>query len=99
MIQKIPEFQGTCKDKAESKPNSAESQGDDVRFPLLSIMRQRTLPVQIDTSIMRILPKVSFLTIPCTCFLIIIFLFQHVVKRIKSANSPNNGTPKPKFKK
>lgn len=60
MIQKIPEFQGTCKDKAESKPNSAGSQGDDVRFPLLSIMRQRTLPVQIDTSIMRILPKVSF---------------------------------------
>lgn len=43
-----------------SKPNSAGSQEEDVRFPLLSIMRQRTLPVQIDTSIMRILPKVSY---------------------------------------
>lgn len=63
MIQPIPEFQGTSedKDKEESKPNSANSQGDDVRFPLLSIMRQRTLPVQIDTSIMRILPKVRYL--------------------------------------
>lgn len=60
MIQQIPQFKDTGKDTTESKPNSAGSQEDDVRFPLLSIMRQRTLPVQIDTSIMRILPKVSF---------------------------------------
>ncbi|XP_063697992.1 titin-like [Culicoides brevitarsis] len=78
VIQPIPKFQGDNKKSSDSKPSSPES--DDVRFPLLSIMRQRTLPVQIDTSIMRILPK-------------------HVVKRIKSANNPTNGSPKPKHGK
>uniref|UniRef100_A0A336M3C9 CSON001641 protein n=1 Tax=Culicoides sonorensis TaxID=179676 RepID=A0A336M3C9_CULSO len=63
MVEEQSQFKSNTKapeapnnSQIKNKPSSAQNT-DDVRFPLLSIMRQRTLPVQIDTSIMRILPK------------------------------------------